>query len=222
MQPELAIGSVGAPAPQHASRIIANMLKHLAGRHARVFDIIKEISGDPHVRDGSPKAQRRLERKIQAVGNVMTSLTTGKRGVYCLRVYMWIGWNPVTNTIITVDDDLPPRPWLCHFCYEICGQGKCLVRYMGCSILFITHHSLQRCAERWRVITVDDLEKVVNSLSVTMMKQIEKMQDACPDDINWHITPPNGIRVPINNGKATIVLKGHETLKALVLVTVLA
>jgi hypothetical protein len=88
--------------------------------------------------------------------------------------------------------------------------------------MFITHHSLQRCAERWKVITVDDLEKVVNSLSVTMMKQIEKMQDAHPNDIDWHLTPPAGIRVPINDGRATIILKGHETLKALVLVTVLS
>ena len=110
MQPELVITSVGPPPSEHASRIIANMLKHLASRHAAVFDVIKEISNDPHVRDGSPKAQRRLEKKIQAVGNVQTSLTPGKRGNYSLRVYMFIGWNPTTNTIITVEDDMPPKP----------------------------------------------------------------------------------------------------------------
>jgi hypothetical protein len=71
-------------------------------------------------------------------------------------------------------------------------------------------------------MTVDDLEKVVNSLSLTMMKQIDKMQDARPDDINWHLAPPAGIRVPINDGKAAIILKGNETLRAVVLVTVLA
>jgi hypothetical protein len=122
------------------------MLKHLARRHAAVFDIIQEISNNPHVRDGSPKAQRRLERKLQAVGNVQTSLSPGNRGVYTLRVYMFIGWNPVTNSIITVDDDLPPKPWLAHFCYEINGLGKCSVCYKGYSILFISHHSLQRFA----------------------------------------------------------------------------
>jgi hypothetical protein len=181
MQPELAIHSVGPPPSAHASRVVANMLKHLASRHATLYSIIEGIANDPHVRDGNPKAQRRLEQKIRNVGSVHTHLVPGKRGVYTLKVFMWIGYNPFTNKIITVDDELPPKPWLSHFCYEISGQGKCLVRYVGYSILMITHHSLQRCAERWQVKSVNDLERVVETISVVAMKQIEKMQNATDD-----------------------------------------
>jgi hypothetical protein len=213
------IQSLGVPPTRHASRVVSEMLKVLARRHAQRFGIIEEIAGNPHARDGCKKAQRRLEQKLKNVGHVGTCLRPGKRGVYNLRVFAWIGWDPIRNEIITADDPLPPKPWLAHFCYEIAGLGKCQTRYCGYTVLFLTHHALQRCTERWAVRDLATMERVIDTLADVSLTQIGKMQDE--KGVGWHRTLPEGIRVPLPNGAATLVLTGHETLPALVLVTIL-
>jgi hypothetical protein len=46
------------------------MLTHLAKRHAATWQVINSIARDPYTRDGSPRAQRKLEAKVKATGAV--------------------------------------------------------------------------------------------------------------------------------------------------------
>jgi hypothetical protein len=50
------------------------------------------------------------------------------------------------------------------------------------------------------------------------LNYIVKRQDVTED---WHITPPAGVQVPFPNSKSVLVLRKHETRRALVAVTVL-
>jgi hypothetical protein len=83
----------------HADRIIALMLNEMARKHAILWRAIYDLTKDPHLRDGSPKAQARLEAKVRALGPFSTALKPGKRGRYELRVFNHAGWSPETDQV---------------------------------------------------------------------------------------------------------------------------
>jgi hypothetical protein len=149
---------------------------------------------------------------------VHTSLRTGSRGRYCLRAYSWIGWDPSTDKPITDADDIPERSQLAHFCYEALGEGKGSVRFTGYTVLIVSAHVLSRIIQRWQVKTLHDLRRVVDTIGTTALNYIVKRQE---ETDNWHITPPAGARVPFPGGKSALVLRQHETRRALVATTVL-
>ena len=170
------------------------------------------------MRDGNPRSQARLEAKVKAAGGMQTFLTTGKRGRYCLRAYSWIGWNQATDAPITDVDDIPPRPQLAHFCYEVLGMGKGSVRFCGYSVLILSAHVLSRCVQRWQARTLSDLRKVIETIGAVALDYIVKRQ---ADTEDWHVTPAAGVHVPFPNSKSVLVLRKHETRRALVAVTVM-
>jgi hypothetical protein len=218
---ELAISSIGAPHELHADRIVANMLKHFAQQNAKMWDVIHSITKGPFVRDGNPRAQKKLAERVKTAGAEWVQLTPGKRGRYRLSIYAMVGWNPNTDSIIEVGDTIPPKPWLADMFHTITGLGRGLIECVTHSALFITHHSLSRCVQRWQARTLADLLKVIKTISTVALEYIVKLQDKIEnDDANWHHTPPDGIRVPLPNDVAVVVLKAHEKFRALVVVTV--
>jgi hypothetical protein len=212
------INSVGPPPERHPNRVVAGWLRHMAERNARVTAAIDEISRDPHVRDGCPKAQKRLEQKLKAAGATHTILNSGKRGRYSLSSWSWIGWDRVLDQPIKIDDDIPDKPWVASYCYEILGMGHCRMRFASYSPLMISHHALSRCVQRWEVITLPELEKVVQTIGTVGLTAIGKL--GLKSD-NWHKTPDCGIRIPFPGGKSVMVLQGHETRTAMVVATIM-
>jgi hypothetical protein len=72
--------------------------------------------------------------------------------------------------------------------------------------------------QRWQARDLNDMLRVINSLGMSSMKYIIEANDK--DKGNWHKTPPDGVKVPMNNGTATMILKQHETRPALICATI--
>ena len=90
----LEIQSVGAPPERYANRVVADMMRHLAEQQASLWETVNDITKSPHTRDGNPRAQRKLEAKIKALGVNFVHLEPGKRGRYRLSVNGWTGFDP--------------------------------------------------------------------------------------------------------------------------------
>jgi hypothetical protein len=214
------INSVGAPPVRHADRIVASWLRHLAERNATLWNVVQEITKDPYCRDGSPKAQRRLESKVKAAGATHTILETGKRGRYRLLAFSWTGWDPVRDAPITIDDDVPDKPWIASYSYEVLGMGHGRMRFGTYTALMISHHALSRCVQRWRITTFPQIEKVVEVIGTVGLNAITNLE--AKDKHRWHVTPDCGLRIPFpGSGKSVMILKGHVTRQALVVATIL-
>jgi hypothetical protein len=72
--------------------------------------------------------------------------------------------------------------------------------------------------QRWRARDLNDMLRVIDSLGLAAMKYIIKANDKNKGE--WYITPPDGVKVPLNNNTATMILKQHETRPALVCATI--
>jgi hypothetical protein len=146
--PPQIITAGGAPPERHAKRVVGEWIQILAHRNAVLWDVVQRIAQDPHTRDGSPGAQRKLEAQVKRAGADHTILETGGHGNFSLCAFSWVGWDPIADRVIKIDDIIPEHPWLAHFCYEIKGLGGRNRQFSGMSALMISHHVLQRCVER--------------------------------------------------------------------------
>jgi hypothetical protein len=215
---DLEIVSSGAPPVRHSDRITSAWLRTLAEEHAALWALIHGITRDPITKDGHPRAQRKLELKVQAAGADYTSLESGKRGKYKLAAYAFSGWDPDRDKRITVDDVPPAKPWLCYWCYMVEGVGRGGLKLYGRGALYLTHHSLSRVCQRWRVRTLDDLRKVIRTIALCCLNYTNYLDE----HNSWDHIGPDGARVSLPSGNATIVLKPHEKHdRALVVTTIL-
>jgi hypothetical protein len=206
-------------------------------RHAALWAAIHVVTKGPHVSDGNPRAQAKLEAKIKNLGVLTTNLKPGKRGRYELRVYSLAGWDPQRDDLIETDDPIPKKPWICTLLHIVRGEGHGWVSHESFSpVIFLTHHCLSRSAQRWGVRTVDDLSAVIKKIIKVTIAYLYKrsLSDKVAGDDARSVarfdTPPEGVRLPIpgdtgpedtRQGENVIVLKKHETRDALVAVTVL-
>src|SRR5262249_7914305 len=95
MTDALGILSIGPPPERHADRVVAAMLRQLAQTRAHLFPAI--CAALQSSSDGTPQAQRKLERRIKEAGALSTLLTPGKRGRYTLHFCDCTGWDPARN-----------------------------------------------------------------------------------------------------------------------------
>ena len=166
-----------------------------------------------------PAPIRKLEAKVMTAGAAWTRLETEKRGRYRLSIASWVGWSPSTDSRITIADEPPDKSWIALEHFEVKGEGRGWVRYSSRLVCFITTHSLQRTCERWQVKTLADMEKVIKSIATVCIEHICNAEDK---DEDWGSRiPPDGIRLKVGKGGATLVCKKHDAFKALVVVTVL-
>jgi hypothetical protein len=213
------IQSVGAPHPIHAERIVASMMRHFARSHIATWELIIAVTKNPHAKDGNPRAQRKLQLKVEASGAAWTHLEPNKRGKYRLAVASWVGWNPSTGSrILTVEDEIE-RPWLALDYYTVEGLGHTLVRYSTRLAVFITHHSLSRTVQRWAARNLTDVERVIKTLAVPMLDYIAEAE---PKDTEWRKRiPSDGVRLRLPKNGPVLVCKPHDKYRGLVLITVL-
>jgi hypothetical protein len=124
-----------------------------------------------------------------------------------------VGWNPITDTPIETEDQIPEKPWLANKVHTIEGKGRGFVNYRSVVSCFLTHHCLSRVTQHWAVRKLDQLLKVIETIVHGVMRYDSKISDE-----DWRRAPPEGIRIPVNS-VATAVLKRHEKYGAFVVVT---
>ena len=213
---EIAIQSVGTPPERHADRVIAVMLRLLAQRRAPIAKAITEARRAS--KDGGVRAQQHMAERIRRAGAIEVSLKSGTRGRYRMLIFELVGWNPITDAEILIDDSLPPKPQLAVMVTSVTNRGRELNTK---PFLFVTHHCLVRCAMRFDVRTSDQvittsLEIFVAALSAAASANMTLEQIFNP--------PPQGHRIVVE-GEGTprmvVVLRKHESRNALVATTVL-
>src|SRR5262245_42326361 len=151
---EIAIHSVGLPPERHADRVTAAMMRKLAADYPLALQKIRSIVAASS--DGSPKAQRKMQERIERAG-YPSILKPGKRGQYELRTNIFIGWNPESDESILADMRIPTKPWIACSIVRVKsdGRGKGKTDFDALPILFITHHAISRAAQRLGLSTVD-------------------------------------------------------------------
>jgi hypothetical protein len=212
----LEIQSVGPPPEKHADRTTAEMLRRLAKDHARLWAAISEIVDNS--RDGNPHAQQKIAAKIRAAAAVHVTLKPGKRGRYMLLAFSYVGWDPARDAVITLADPIPPKPWVANVFHEITGEGRGWINTCARALFYVTHHAISRAAQQWGFRTSDQMLKVILNIGDHTMKYI---LDRGVQDEHWCDTPAEGLRIPLADDGAAIVLKKHEKRHALVVATVL-
>jgi hypothetical protein len=142
------ITSIGAPPERHADRVTALMLRDLAAKRARIRMAV--VDAIHNSKDGNPRAQAKMAERMRKAGADCVMLKPGKRGKYTIQIYQWIGWDPIHDRVIDVDDPIPEKPWLAYLIFHIeyGGRGRGAVESKVVPVLLVTHHCLSRAAQR--------------------------------------------------------------------------
>jgi hypothetical protein len=87
-------------------------------------------------------------------------------------------------------------------------------------VFFITHHSLMRTCQRWQVITLADMLKVIDTIGAAGLKYICDAED---NNEEWWDHIPGGLHLRVGKTGPTLICERHENHKyrALVVLTVL-
>jgi hypothetical protein len=107
---------------------------------------------------------------------------------------------------------------LAQYYYTVEGLGNYQFRTTSRPVVFLTHHCLSRVTQRWQARNLEDMLHVIRSLGMTSMKYIIEANDRNKGEC--HKTSPDGVKVPLNNHTATMILKQHETRPALICATI--
>ena len=201
----ITIESVGPPPERHADRVVAEMLRDLARRRAQIEQAIAAAIGNS--KDGNPRAQAKMAERMRRAGAEHVTLIPGKRGKYTIQIYQWIGWDPIRDQEIGVDDTIPAKPWIaCHISHiETRGHGRGFADIAAAPVLLISHHALSRAAQRFGMRTNEHMLNAARYIWDATQKLIIKNAH------DWTPPPPQGLRVPLDTAdNAIVVLKQHE------------
>lgn len=188
------IQSQGPPPERHAARVVGEMCRWLAGEQWRINALFKEYMAAEAARGGThlgnPKAQRRfaarLVKQAGSKGLVDFQLTPGKRGHYALLLVYWALAAPHAETPLWQDDPKPERPWLTCVAELFAPKDPELERAERAVTL--THHAMQRLAERCGARTTDDLLAALRQLWLAVEKAGK--------------IPDGSLRIPVAGGLA--------------------
>src|SRR5262245_61807011 len=207
MNNQHSIQSIGPPPQRHADRVVGEMMRDLARKHADMWLIIREAIENSA--DGNPHAQRRMEERVKRAGALKTYLSPGKRGRYSLVFYDITGWDEQRGGEIRLGDAIPARPWIaCNITHiKSLGGGRDRLKIKSFPFVLITHHAIRRAAQRMGMRTSEDMLKTTR---VIWTAALRAFNDRGTDLFN---APPQGWRVPLDEiADSFVVLKkwGHE------------
>jgi hypothetical protein len=217
----LEIQSFGAPPPQHADRVIGQMLGRLAEQVAHLPDTIRAVVHNS--KDGGPRAQQRMASRLEEAGkvngckNIIAMLRPGKRGKYEIRLVFWTGWDPARDCEIGPGDHVPGKPWVAVWVATVSseGGGRERVGWTRHPLIFVSHHLASRAAQRLGVRTLGQLQTMIGNVAAAGLNLVtDKDFDAALNP------PPAGWRTRLGDN-ATVVLQRHAEKPALLAVTVL-
>jgi hypothetical protein len=193
------------------------MVRSYAREQAELRLALKDIVDK--AKDGNPKSQARMTARLEAAGALRPLLTPGKRGKYRLMFFGRCGWDPARDALITLDDPIPAKPWVTVTLTKLEGLGRGHFTWGTKAVLFITHHSLSRAAQRSDGLrSAEHLSLVVSTIAAAFENLIDV------HGVNGAIdrAPPAGWRVPItDDDKTVVVLSKHRSRHALVAATVI-
>jgi hypothetical protein len=112
-----------------------------------------------------------------------------------MRLAYWTLVRPEDAGEIAPGDPMPDRPWLCCMMTEIWprdSEKDCDLR-----LVTLTHHAMQRLAERCEARTVDDLVVALEELATWRLEAVD------PDRSIAH-------RVPVSGGRGVAILESVE------------
>ena len=191
------------------------MLHDLARKRAHLQDAVAEEFRN--ARDGNPRAQQKMAARMLAAGAAQVKLEPGKRGRYSLFFYEWAGWDPIRDQAICVGDPIPEKPWIAWHLTLIDSYGRGRLDVTSVPALLITHHALSRTAQRLGLRTDKHLLVTAGTIWNAAAGLINRQKGA------WVEPPAQGWRAPletVDGDAAVVVLKRHESRKALVAATV--
>jgi hypothetical protein len=209
------IQSLGPPPERYSDRIVGEMMQLISQASAELLPGIRAAIESPS--DGNPKAQAKMEQRLQRAGALGTLLRPGKRGAYRLGFFVWSGWDPARDMIIQPGDALPHKCWLacCLHTVRSEGRGRGKVELTIMPNLLVSHHCLSRLVQRHGARTWQDLRDAAMNIWIAMMKLATEI------GLERYLAPPAaGWRIPIEGG-AVVVLRRHEKFAALVAATIL-
>jgi hypothetical protein len=213
------INSLGPPPERHADRVVAEIMRNMAKRHASVVSAVTEAFKSS--RDGMPKAQRKMAERIIKAGAYSVDLYPGKRGKYKMIVVERVGWNPFKESKIKEDDFIPMKPQIVFYVSLMESKGNYKTDVTSYPMLFITHHAMSRAAQRLGMRDEAQLEEASVVIWNASYKFLFKSQDIkkCIDSM-----PGQGIRLPLDDDRPDVfvVLKKHEKWDALIAATVIS
>jgi hypothetical protein len=198
------------PPERHADRVIAAMLRDLAKKRAAIAPaIMKAVDGS---RDGGPRAQNRLKKRVENAGAIHVELHTGTRGRYELYFFEIVGWDPIVDKEIGVNNEIPEKPWLAVVLTGITNRGRDVTTF---PVLFVTHHSLSRAAQRFKLRTAEHIVNATRNIwaKTTDSDSLQRMlQHEPPQGHHIEIGRIDGVGI-------TAVLRKHETHATTMIVT---
>lgn len=154
-----AITTQGPPPERHAARLVGEMCRWLAVEQPRLVARHRQLLKGSFAKLGNPKAQRRFTARMlrdPELGQRFLAfwLVPGKRG-HC--TFRWLTWAPVTpgGEPIMEGDPIPTAPWLVCLLEEVRLKDR---EGSGVApVVTLTHHAMQRLAERCGARTTNDL-----------------------------------------------------------------
>ena len=209
--------SVGPPPERYADRVIAKVMQNLAEARATRWPKIEKALIESS--DGTPKAQHKMAKRVEQAGALGTKLRPGKRGKYELDFFELVGWDPIRGDKITLEDDLPEKPWVMFCITQIKSVGlrraPSLIRSIP--LLFITHHVVSRAAQRVSMIDVECLMEVLYDIFGASVPFFEEGPES------WLGPQSAGHRVQFKTlgSDAIVVLKQHQCEKEALVATTL-
>jgi hypothetical protein len=220
------IATIGPPPERYADRVVAEMMRELARKHATLWDTIEAVLRATRGGAGSPRAQRRLAERIERAGAYHTQLDPGKRGRFTILIQDFVGHDPSRDHEIRLGDPIPEKPWIAcnQSIVESRGGGRDMVEARSLPILFITCHSMSRVAQRFGARTPEHLMRATEVIWGECVHLINTTGTENEGALDWyHKCPPDGWRVPLEKSGdiAIAVLKRHYKRKALICATVL-
>lgn len=202
---------IGPPPEKHASRVVGDMTRWLVvERHRLWVDIISAIRRSRGY-FGSPKSQQRLAARMKKAGGkaiIDIYCKTGKRGVFTIYIVDWVIYDHIKGKMIWQNDEtMIERPWLaCSLTKMPIGQ-KDEELDRGVILFALTHHAMQRLAERCGARTPFDLLNTIHRIYPIMTTQIAKKEKL-------------DSYVPIDGG--TAVIEWSQERGTYIIVTILA
>lgn len=169
------IKTLGPPPERHASRLVSEMCRWLVTENSRLSAALRLHLNSGKSRLGSIVAQRRfierLSRSPAARALVALHLIPGKRARFKIQFSVWGVITP-SGEILQPDDPMPEKPWL------TCGMvsmSRDAERYFH--VFTLTHHAMQRLAERCAARTpadlIDTLRLIYDVLAEILAAKVE-------------------------------------------------
>jgi hypothetical protein len=214
---------IGPPPERHAARVVGEMVRWLAGERARLSGELMVAFDRSKSKFGSPIAQRRLADRLRKAGGkalLDLRLRTGKRGNFVLSVVEWYVYDPARHETIFSFDPLREKPWL--ECSASVWPAKRRDDKFTVTLFSMSHHAMQRLAERCGARAPDDLLAAMRELWSALEREID-WEKAITEVLagGKSIPLPRPKYILVAGGKAVFEWGEDRGKRALVVTTIL-